>query len=320
MTTSVTRTFETRTASRCQVPLLIGLMSPSGAGKTFSALRLASGIQRVVGGDIHVLDTEQLRALHYADRFKFKHTAFKAPFGPLDYLAGIEHCVSQGANTIIIDSASHEHEGPGGVLEIHEQEIERMVDSWKTSREKVQLGAWAKPKQERRRLINTMVQLPCNFILCFRSKKKLKIERGKEPQELGWMPIAGDEWLFEMTMNCLLLPGANGVPTWDPTGIGEREMVKLPEQFRPLMLEKNAGKPLNEDVGQALSVWAAGDAASASDADHAAALDSITGAATGPELKKIAEGLRSKAWSNEQREQIASALEAAKAKIAGRAA
>jgi len=119
----MTRTFETKPAVRSQVPLLIGLVSPSGAGKTYSALRLATGIQRVVGGEIFVVDTESRRALHYAEQFKFKHVQFNAPFGPLDYLAAIEHCVREGAKTIVVDSLSHEHEGPGGVLEMHEQEI-----------------------------------------------------------------------------------------------------------------------------------------------------------------------------------------------------
>lgn len=313
------RTFETTLASRSQVPLLVGLVSPSGAGKTFSALRLATGIQRVVGGDIFVLDTESRRALHYADRFKFQHTPFGAPFGPLDYLAGIEHCIAKGAKTIIIDSASHEHEGPGGVLEIHEREMDRMVEAWKTTREKVQLGAWAKPKQERRRLINSILQLPCNFILCFRAKEKLKVERGKEPKELGWMPIAGDEWIYEMTLNCLLLPNAGGIPTWNPDGEGSQKIVKIPEQFRTLLLEKHLDKPLSEEIGQELALWAAGDAAAASDADCDAALASIAKAATPDELKKIAAGLRSKAWSTSQRERIATAIEGRKAEL-GKAA
>lgn len=315
----MTRTFETTPAVRSQVPLLIGLVSPSGAGKTFSALRLASGIQRVAGGEIFVLDTESRRSLHYADRFKFQHTPFGSPFGPLDYLAGIEHCIAKGAKTIIIDSASHEHEGPGGVLEIHEQEITRMMAAWNTSREKVQLGAWAKPKQERRRLINTLLQLPCNFILCFRAKEKLKVEKGKEPKEQGWMPIAGDEWIYEMTLNCLLLPNAGGVPTWNPEGEGSQKIVKIPEQFRPLLLEKYLGQPLSEDIGQALALWAAGEAANASDADCDSAIASIRAAASQDALKKVAAGLRSKAWNDSQRERIAGALEARKAEL-GKAA
>jgi hypothetical protein len=115
--------------------------------------------------------------------------------------------------------------------------------------------AWSKPKQERRRLINSILQMSCNFIFCFRAKEKLKIERGKDPVHLGFMPIAGEEFVYEMTLKCLLLPGANGIPTWQSEEVGERAMmIKLPEQFR-----RRSRKPqLTEDIGQELATWAAG--------------------------------------------------------------
>ena len=50
---SPVRTFEAKPAIREAVPLLVGLTGASGCGKTFSALRLASGIQSVTGGDIY---------------------------------------------------------------------------------------------------------------------------------------------------------------------------------------------------------------------------------------------------------------------------
>jgi len=58
------RTFEDKVATRAQVPLLIGLVGASGSGKTMSALRLATGIQRVSGGEIYYLDTEARRSLY----------------------------------------------------------------------------------------------------------------------------------------------------------------------------------------------------------------------------------------------------------------
>lgn len=244
------RTFEDRPAVRESVPLLIGIDGPSGGGKTYSALRLATGIQQVVGGDIHGIDTEARRMLSYADKFKFRHLEFKAPFGPLDYLAAIEHCISKGAKTIIVDSMSHEHEGPGGVLEQHEAEVERMGGG-----EKNNFRAWAKPKADRRRMLNTILQMPANFIFCFRAKEKMKVVPGQQPKELGFMPIAGEELIFEMTANCLLLPKANGVPTWQTDFTGEKLMMKLPAQFMSLL---DDGKPLDEAKGKVMAQWALG--------------------------------------------------------------
>lgn len=249
------RTFEAKPAKREGVPLLIGLVGPSGGGKTFSALRLATGIQKIAGGDIYGIDTEARRMLHYADRFKFKHIQFDAPFGSLDYLAAIRQCVAAGAGVVIIDSMSHEHEGPGGLLDYHDRELDRLAGDDYAKRERMKMLAWQKPKAARSQMIAGILQLPANFIFNFRAKEKLKVIPGKPPIQQGFMPIAGDELVFEMTVNCLLLPHADGVPTWRSDQIGERMMMKLPEQFREIFREE---QPLSEDIGQKLAAWAKG--------------------------------------------------------------
>lgn len=255
---AITRTFEDKPATRDKVPLLVGLMGPSGSGKTFSALRLATGIQSVSGGDIYFIDTEARRGLHYADRFKYRHMEFGAPFGSLDYLAAITHCVKKGAGVVIVDSMSHEHDGPGGVLEQHEHELDRMAGQDYGKRNSMNLIAWAKPKAARRQLISGLLQLNCNFVFCFRAKEKAKPVKkdGKTTIEnQGWMPIAGEEFVYEQTINCLLLPGSNGVPTWRSEEPGEKAMMKLPEQFRQLF---GAGQTLDEGLGAAMAEWATG--------------------------------------------------------------
>lgn len=252
------RTFQDKPATLEKVPLLCGLVGPSGSGKTYSALRVATGIQRVSGGDIGFIDTEARRALHYSKKFKFRHVAFGAPFGPLDYLAAIEHFVSRGVKTIVVDSMSHEHEGPGGVLEMHEQETDRLANLWHTSRDKAQMSAWAVPKAQRRRLINSILQMDINAVFCFRAKEKIKIVAGKNPIPLGWMPIAGEEFVYEMTVNCLLYPACGGVPVWNPGEQGERTMIKLPEMFRELFAKQ---QPLSEEIGETMARWAAGETA-----------------------------------------------------------
>jgi hypothetical protein len=244
-------------------------MGPSGVGKTFSALRLGSGMRDVVGGKLHVIDTENGRALHYADIFDFQHVPFSPPFSPDDYLAALQHCVADGASTIVVDSQSHEHEGLGGVLEWHEHEMDRLYGdavekaqrfgNKEPNRDGYKFSAWIAPKSARQRLINGILQLRANVIFCFRAKEKLKVIPGKQPEPLGWMPIAGDEFLYEMTTCALLMPGANGVPTWNPKEQGERAMIKRPRQFEGL-LRRFEGKQLCEEMGAEMAKWAMGDA------------------------------------------------------------
>lgn len=304
------REFRATTATRRAVPLLLGLVGPSGGGKTFSALRLATGIQRVTPGKIYMVDTENGRALHYADDFRFEHVPFGSPFSPLDYLAAIEFVAKQEPAVIIVDSASHEWEGPGGVLEFHDRECDRLMKEWRQSRGKVQLGAWARPKRDHRRLINTLLQIPCHFIFCFRAKRKLKIVKGKDPVDRGWQPITGGDLVYEFTANMLLPPAADGVPEWTPEEAGEREMLKRPGWATEIL---RAGCQLDEAVGEELARWAAGTRRRALDE----VLADLEGAPTAGELGALKAELKG-LWSGLDRDERGRATKAVEAATADR--
>lgn len=244
-------------AKRESTPLLIGLVGPSGGGKTKSALRLAAGIQRVRGGKLVGIDTEARRMLHYANEFDLTYLEFGAPFSSLRYMEALKAAAAKAeGGVVIVDSMSHEHEGEGGYLEYHEKELDRMAgDDWK-KRERMTFTAWIKPAGERRRLINTILQLNCAFIFCFRAKEKLKLVKGQEPIMLGWQAIAGEEFAFEMMVRCLLPPGANGVPDWSEEAF-KNGVPKRGNEHIPLIPN---GQQLNEDVGERLARWAKGEA------------------------------------------------------------
>lgn len=304
------RRFEDVPATRERVPLFVGIVGPSGSGKTYSALRVAEGIRSVRGGETFVIDTEAKRSLHYADRFRFRHVAFGAPFGPGDYLAAVEHCASKGASVIVIDSVSHEHEGPGGVLEMHERETTRIAAAWKTSAERAKMAAWTRPKQERRRFINALLQLPISFVLCFRAKEKLRIERGRDPVPLGFCAIGAEELLYEMSLSVLLHPGARGVPTWESAEIGEREQIKLASWAEPLI---RRGEPLDETLGAELARWAEG----AARRDALALLDAFERCQTPAELGPL-EAERRAIWQTTgaaQKTALRAAAEAARERV-----
>lgn len=256
----MSRTFVDKPAERTRLPMLVGLIGPSGSGKTYSALRLATGMQRVTGGEIFYIDTESRRALHYADHFTFRHVEMDAPFSPLDYLEAIRFCEKKNAGVLIIDSMSHEHEGPGGVLDMHEQFLQDKCGSDYKKRERMTWTAWIKPKSQRRQLINEVLRMGVNAIFCFRAKPKIKIVKGEQPIDLGWQPIAPDEYVYEMTINCLLYPNARGVPNWQPDTKGEGFTIKRPENLVSVFAD---GEPLSEETGEGLAKWAEGRSAKA---------------------------------------------------------
>lgn len=266
MNAAVQRTFEAKAAVREAVGLLVGLVGPSSSGKTYSALRIATGIQRVVGGDIDVIDTENGRALYYSDKFRFNHVRFGAPFSPLDYMEAVRFCARRGTRTVVVDSMSHEHEGAGGVLEWHAEETQRLAKLWGVPETKAQMAAWGPPKQARRRFINELLQLNINLVLTFRAKEKIKIVRGKDPVELGWQPICGDEFMYEMVLQCLLKPNSGGVPSWNPDFEAERAVIKMPAQFAKMF--EGEPRQIDEELGKGLAEWAMGGAKPAPELDQ----------------------------------------------------
>jgi len=265
---AVDRIFTIEPAVRKRVPLWIALNSPSGGGKTKSALRLAAGAQRVVGGKVHVVDTENDRALHYADWFKetygyeFNHVHFDPPFGSLHYLAAILQCIRDGATVIVTDSMSHEHDGIGGLLEQHEEEIDRLQNEqhartdgkYVSGRDELSGSAWKLPKMNRRRMINEIMQAKAIFIFCFRAKPKQDFSAKGKDRDLGNMPVSGDDLLFEMTVSANLPALSEGTPDWDPKKRGERSMVKK-GPFKKLF---ERPRQLDEEIGAAMAQWAVG--------------------------------------------------------------
>lgn len=256
MTETLQRKFEIKPAVRSRVPLMIGLSGPSGAGKTYSALRLATGIKEIVGGEIVFIDTENQRARHYADLFRFRHIDFAPPYGSRDYLDALAAATRRPPGVIVIDSLSHEHEGEGGLLDFYSMELQRLAGDDPSPQQRAQLAAWRRPKAARRTLLTALLRLDAHLIVCFRATERTRHSRdpnATDPIEMGFTPIAGPEFIYELTLSALLRPGARGVPTWSSDRPGESLAVKLPFHFQAMFRE---GEPLNEQHGRALAQWA----------------------------------------------------------------
>lgn len=256
-----------RPATRENVGLFIGLAGPTGSGKTFSAMRLAQGI---VGRNnmFAVIDTENRRALHYAPppgkepdfktNFRFYHEQLDPPFLPDAYAEAVLKLDEAGFKAIVVDSASHEHAGEGGLLEWHERELQRMAgNDWKR-REACSMAAWVSPKEAHKAMVGKLLRTRAHLIFCFRAEEKIEMMRGDDgkikiiPKRSrigtdGWIPICEKSLPFEMTCSFLVLPEAPGVP----------KPIKLQEQHRALF---PLDKPIDEATGAAIAAWADGGA------------------------------------------------------------
>lgn len=246
-------TFTFRPAVRENVGLLIGLMGSSGSGKTYTAMRLAKGI----AGDqpFCVIDTEAGRAKHYADLFRFDHGDLTPPFSPGRYADAIQAADEAKYPVIVVDSFSHSHAGEGGMLDLQEQEYERMG-----SKESARMASWIKPKMEHKRMVSRLLQVRAHLILAFRAEQKVDMIREKgddgrmhtkvvpkqSPVSIdGWIPITEKNLPFELTASFLLTAERPGVP----------RPIKLQEQHRPLFPLDQA---ITEESGARLAEWARG--------------------------------------------------------------
>ena len=235
-------TFQFQQAVREQVSLLIALAGASGSGKTFSALRLAQGLAPT--GKIAFIDTEALRGLHYADRFRFLHADMRPPFRPEHFVEGIRAAEAAGAEVVIIDSFSHEYDGEGGIMDWADQLAESGVKS---------PGNWKEPKLAHKKMMNALLQCRASLIFCLRADEKIEIirENGRtQVRPLGWVPICEKRFMYEMTASFTLTPDAPGRPRFDLPH-------KLQEQHRAFFPE---GQPIGEQCGRAIAEWARGGA------------------------------------------------------------
>lgn len=257
------REFAITPGKRESLPLFIGLVGPSSSGKTRSAFELATGIQSVVGGEVVFINTEGRRGLVDIDQFRIQHMAFAAPYASLDYLDAIHQAQKSGAKTIIIDSMTHEHESEGGMLDYQDQELRRLArddyGTWKA--EKWNMLAWQMPKAARRKLlVRGIMQADVNIIACFRAKETSKPVRGDDGKtkvvSMGFTPIAGDEFVYEMALSAFLPPNSKGVPNWHPVNPGEQMAVKRNDQLERIVPD---GQQLSQRIGADLARWARGD-------------------------------------------------------------
>lgn len=249
--------FKFTKAKRADVHVILGLMGGTGSGKTWSALRLATGL---AGGErFAVIDTEAGRARHYADYFDFDHGDLAPPFAPSAYLEAILAAEAAGYPVAVIDSFSHEHAGEGGILDMHEKEHQRLG-----GRDNTKFLAWVKPKMEHKRMVSRLLQLRMHLVLCFRAEPKIKmvkvVKKGREvnePVDAGWQPICAKGLEFEMAasfMLCHEAPGWSTTERLDPANPCGYPM-KLPEPLRKFLEGRHQ---LAEEHGKKIAEWAGG--------------------------------------------------------------
>lgn len=222
--------------------LLISLFGMSETGKTYSALKLAAGIEpdpKKRG----LMDTEGgERGRAYVDAIAggYMYGALTAPFTPERYMEALGDFVQAGVTTLVVDSVSHAWFAEGGILDMVENATERN-----------DLAKWAKPKRRLGKLTRQWLGCGLHLILCSRGKQPLieAVENGRKAYVPGpVVPIQEKSLRFDMTIMALMT--GDGHFTVDRQYGG-----KCPGALRPIFA---AGDLMNEETGRRLIAWIGG--------------------------------------------------------------
>lgn len=145
-------------AERKNAKLRLALSGPTGAGKTESALRLATGI----GGRIAVGDTENDSASLYADQYDFETVNITPPYTPEKFTSVIKAAEKSGFDILILDSITHEWSGVGGCLEM----VDKLAPKFKGNT----WAAWSEVTPKHRAFIDAILHSSIHIIVTLRSK------------------------------------------------------------------------------------------------------------------------------------------------------
>lgn len=163
----------------------------SGSGKTYSALRLATGLAKKCGSGIAAIDTEAGRICYYANEFDFSYAQLTEPFTPEKYIEAINDAVSSGFKVLIIDSISHEW---NYCVDIHDK---MPGNSWTN---------WSKVTPRHDAFMEKILQAPIHIIATVRGKDEYVLEEknGKQTPKkvgLGFKQRDGVEYNYTATFN-----------------------------------------------------------------------------------------------------------------------
>jgi hypothetical protein len=218
-------------ASRKKVKLRLNISAPSGAGKTMSALLMAKGLV----GDwekIAVIDTENESASLYEHLGGFYTIPLAPPFTPERYIEAINSCINGGMECIIIDSSSHEWNGPGGCIDLNEKLAQSKYkgNTW---------SAWNEITPRHDAFLQTVLQAPVHIITCTRSKMETVMNDAKKVVKVGMKDIQRDGWEYELTVSLTIERESHkAVASKDRTGIFEGK--------DPFMITEKTGEAILE--------------------------------------------------------------------------
>jgi hypothetical protein len=231
-------------ATRTQTFLKLAITGPAGAGKTYSALRLAKGLTKT--GKIAFIDTENGSASLYSDEFSFDVHEVSPPFVIGKLVDGVKAALTGGYDVLIIDSATHWWQG---VLEYKDQLDKRGGNSYTN---------WGDANKHYDLFLRAVLFSKIHVICCMRSKMDYILEvndKGKQvPRKVGLAPVMRDGIEYEFSAVLDLDLHHQALSSKDRTGLFQNGIFVITEETGEQIKDWLTYKPATQEVPtQALS-------------------------------------------------------------------
>ena len=219
---------EIKVAERGQSKLRIGLSSPSGGGKTYSALLLAKGLV----GDwekIGLIDSENGRGSFYANFGRYNVINLRPPYTPESYIEAIRAFEAAGMEAIIVDSTTHEWDGEGGCLQLNEllAIAKYRGNTW---------SAWSETTPRHQKFLDALTTSPAHIIATVRNKIETVLADGKV-KKVGIKDIQREGFEYELTVNFNIDRDSHMVTA-------SKDNTELFEGKDPFVITEETGKTL----------------------------------------------------------------------------
>lgn len=179
-------------AKREQVWLKVLLSGASGSGKSYSALKVATGIAKQCGSGIAYIGTEGSRNKYYADEFDYDLLELEEPFECEKYIEAIDAAVEAGYKVLIIDSMTHEWKW---LNDVHD----KMPGNSFTN--------WGKLKPRHHKFMDKVLNSPIHVIATARGKDDWVLEdkNGKQvPKKVGMGQQQDKDISYEYTVSLMI--------------------------------------------------------------------------------------------------------------------
>ena len=209
-------------ATKASAKLRAAVFGPSGAGKTFTSLRVATGLAD--GKPVAFIDTERGSASKYSDRFEFDVLELEDK-SIAGYVDAIRMAADAGYAVLIIDSLSHAW-----------QELLEEIDKLAKAKYRGNTwSAWSEGTPLQKKLVDSILNFPGHILATMRSKTEWQTTQDSSgrnrPVRVGLAPEQGKgvEYEFDLLLELSTDHIANVIK--DRTGRFQDKLIDKPGEM-----------------------------------------------------------------------------------------